>query len=310
MSRIVKVVGLAIIVVGVSVGCGKKPDPEPEEKAELQPAPAEKAKPGPAPGPAPEKVKPGPTPRPKPAPKPGPKPGPSPKQPDVIYGAYNEFNAKTQLRKMFFALAGYELTHKHYPAGIVGPGGDLGLSWRVAILPYLDDETGKLYKEFKLTEAWDSPHNKKLLTKMPAVFATPGTAASQGRTYYRAFAGPTAFIPLSERAPKGMNWGAQTGQQARGRDRSTITDGESNTLMVVQANEPVEWTRPDDLAVTDDAVPKLGLFQKEFLGLMCDGGVHMFPETVTEKSLRALVSTSAGDQPGPDTRILFTPPKK
>ena len=32
------------------------------------------------------------------------------------------------------------------------------LSWRVTILPYI--EHSMLYREFKLDEAWDSPHNK------------------------------------------------------------------------------------------------------------------------------------------------------
>ncbi len=202
MRHLMIAFGLAVFVVGVGVGCGKKPDPEPEVKAETQPAPPDKAKPAPTPNPEPK-------PKPKPKPGPAPKPGPSAKQPDVIFGGYNEFNAKNQLRNLFFALSSFELTHKHYPAGIVGPDGNLGLSWRVAILPYMDDEAAKLYKEFKLAEAWDSPHNKKLLTRMPKLFATPGTAAAQGKTYLRTFAGPKAFIPLPA--------AGQVGQPARGR---------------------------------------------------------------------------------------------
>ena len=39
------------------------------------------------------------------------------------------------------------------------------LSWRVAILPGL--EQGNLYKQFRLDEPWDSPHNLTLLPLMP-----------------------------------------------------------------------------------------------------------------------------------------------
>src|SRR5205807_2756917 len=39
------------------------------------------------------------------------------------------------------------------------------LSWRVAILPYVEE--APLYRQFKLDEPWDSKHNKKLLAKMP-----------------------------------------------------------------------------------------------------------------------------------------------
>ena len=42
------------------------------------------------------------------------------------------------------------------------------LSWRVLILPYVEQED--LYKQFHLDEPWDSEHNKKLIEKMPAVY--------------------------------------------------------------------------------------------------------------------------------------------
>lgn len=312
--RFLAVFGL-LTALAVAVGCGKKPRPapEPEVKVENPQAPPEKEKTEPRPKP----VAP-PNPKPNPKSKSNPNPEPSPKssseQPDATHWAYNKINAKIQLMKISFAMAIYENLKSHYPAGIVGPDGNLGLSWRVAILPYLDDKYARLYKEFKLTEAWDSPHNKKLLAKMPAEFATPGTAANEGRTHYRVFGGPNAFLPLPKQMPKEMNlathWGAQSGQVARGRTSAAITDGRANTFMVVQANEPVEWTKPDYLVVTDESVPKLGLFQKEFFALMCDGAVYEFPESVTEESLRALVSTNAGDLPGLDTGIRFTPPAK
>ena len=41
------------------------------------------------------------------------------------------------------------------------------LSWRVAILPFIDQDA--LFKEFKLEESWDSPHNLKLLPRMPTI---------------------------------------------------------------------------------------------------------------------------------------------
>src|SRR5262249_39482337 len=46
------------------------------------------------------------------------------------------------------------------------------LSWRVALLPHIGQES--LYKQFNLDEPWDGPNNKKLLEKMPKVYAPPG----------------------------------------------------------------------------------------------------------------------------------------
>ena len=48
------------------------------------------------------------------------------------------------------------------------------LSWRVFLLPYLGEEA--LYKQFRLNEPWDSPHNRTLVDKMPAVFADVGNS--------------------------------------------------------------------------------------------------------------------------------------
>ena len=39
----------------------------------------------------------------------------------------------------------------------------------MALLPYLGQ--GALYRQFKLDEAWDSPHNIKLLDRMPRIYA-------------------------------------------------------------------------------------------------------------------------------------------
>jgi hypothetical protein len=54
------------------------------------------------------------------------------------------------------------------------------LSWRVRMLPYLDEQ--ELYEQFKLDEPWDSDHNKQLIEKMPRLFASPGDAAPQPDT--------------------------------------------------------------------------------------------------------------------------------
>ena len=53
------------------------------------------------------------------------------------------------------------------------------LSWRVAILPFIEEE--KLYKEFKLDEPWDSADNKKLIEKMPKLYAPVRVKAKEGR---------------------------------------------------------------------------------------------------------------------------------
>src|SRR5438445_25177 len=65
------------------------------------------------------------------------------------------------------------------------------LSWRVMLLPYL--EQAPLYHQFRFNEPWDSEHNKKLLQHMPAVYAAPGIKTKEpGMTYYQGFVGKGA----------------------------------------------------------------------------------------------------------------------
>src|SRR5262249_50676803 len=60
------------------------------------------------------------------------------------------------------------------------------LSWRVHLVRYMGEKP--LYKELKLDEPWDSEHNKKLIAKMPIVFANPYNPmlAADGKTTYLA----------------------------------------------------------------------------------------------------------------------------
>ena len=83
------------------------------------------------------------------------------------------------------------------------------MSWRVAILPFLEQE--QLYKQFHLDEPWDSEHNKKLIPLMPKVYLAPGAPQSalpgvndpneSGVTYYQIFVGGGAAWDRSPNTP-------------------------------------------------------------------------------------------------------------
>ena len=49
-----------------------------------------------------------------------------------------------------------------------------GLSWRVRILPFIGEQ--ELWQAFHMDEPWDSPHNRKLISRMPVVFRDPASA--------------------------------------------------------------------------------------------------------------------------------------
>src|SRR5207248_2297468 len=123
---------------------------------------------------------------------------------------------------------------------LVDKDGKALLSWRVAILPYIEQQP--LYNKFKLDEPWDSPHNKALIKEMPATYLCPSRRQAEPfTTAYRAFVGPGAMFE------KGQAIGIQH-----------ITDGTSNTILVVESKEAVPWTKPDaELAFDPAADPSL-----------------------------------------------------
>src|SRR5262249_40256468 len=97
------------------------------------------------------------------------------------------------LKQIGLALHNYHDTMGNFPpAAIVDEQGNRLLSWRVAILPYI--EQVELYKQFKLDEPWDSDHNKKLIAKMPKTYALPNKMSKPGETHYRVFVGNGALF--------------------------------------------------------------------------------------------------------------------
>ena len=77
------------------------------------------------------------------------------------------------MKQIGLALRSYHQDQGRFPPAVVySPEGRPLYSWRVLILPYLEQKD--LYDEFDLNEAWDSPHNRELLAKRPAVYGPVG----------------------------------------------------------------------------------------------------------------------------------------
>ena len=165
------------------------------------------------------------------------------------------------------------------------------MSWRVHILPYL--EAQPLYEEFHLDEPWDSPHNKKLIAEMPDVFANPALDLDEGMTCYLGVTGQNAVL-AAPNAP------SPNGKMPAGVRIAEITDGTSNTLLVVEANQDnaVIWTKPDDFDATeiDDFRSVLeGTWPGNIIHLgMCDGSVRSSGAEITNEILQLMITFSDG----------------
>jgi hypothetical protein len=196
----------------------------------------------------------------------------------------DQIECSNSLKQIMLAILNYYAAFNELPHDITDKDGKPLLSWRVAILPFV--EQAALFEEFKRDEAWDSEHNKKLLAKvqMPASYRLGFQKKEDTKTYFQVFAGPgTPFEP---------------GQKLKITD---ITDGTSNTLGVVVAGPPVEWTKPADIAYDPKKpVAKLELpFKNVFAAGFMDGSVHSFNPDLDAKILKLLIERADG-QPIPD----------
>ena len=177
------------------------------------------------------------------------------------------------LKQLGLAMWNYHETHKSFPPpASVDEDGNPLLSWRVHILPYLNEV--ELYYKFRLDEPWDSEHNLQLLDKMPVVFANPNLP-SKTQTVYLGMTGKNCLM----RPGKGVS--------AR-----EIIDGTTQTLMLVEANPShlTNWTQPGDLKFNPEEPLQglIGLRPSGFLATICDGSVKYIPETIAPQTLRAM----------------------
>lgn len=219
-----------------------------------------------------------------------------------IYGVFgvrdaaNRMKSRNNLMQIGLAVHNYHDVNGELPANTSSRDGKPLLSWRVHLLPYVEQDA--LYRQFKLDEPWDSPNNRPLAHSIPSVYLLPNRPANTapGLTHYRGFSSPGAVFDR-RRLP---------GRNPVPKDALTLAgfkDGTPNTILVVEAADPVEWTRPDDLdAGLGAPFPHMGNFHRgnKFQAVFGDGTVRLLRSDLPEATLRALVTHSGGEQLPPN----------
>jgi hypothetical protein len=110
------------------------------------------------------------------------------------------------LKAIALAMHNYQDIYGYFPpAAIYSKEGKPLLSWRVLLLPYLEQDN--LYKQFHLNEPWDSEHNLALAETVVKVYTIPGQK-EPGKTYYQVFTGPSTMF--ERRTGRGGGLGGAT----------------------------------------------------------------------------------------------------
>ncbi len=195
--------------------------------------------------------------------------------------AARRMSMSNNMKQVMLAFHNYHSAYNELPpSAITDKDGKPLLSWRVAILPFIEEQA--LYQKFHLDEPWDSEHNLPLVKEMPAVYSAPNTLTPDGKTVVQAVVGDDIGMkPLV---------------QTRFRD---FLDGLSNSIMILQVDPDaaVVWSKPEDLEIDmDNPLEHLG--RAEMGGFhvgMADGAVKFITKSI-DPDLFTKLLTRAGKE--------------
>jgi prepilin-type processing-associated H-X9-DG protein len=191
------------------------------------------------------------------------------------------------LKQIALAFHNYHDTYQTFPpAYIPDENGQPKHSWRVLILPFL--EQSPIYEQYNFDEPWNSPNNMAVTSQHIPVYSCPSSSAASGlslETNYMVITGPGTIFDAGKACKM-----------------SEILDGTSNTLMVVEVSGTgVNWAQPQDLDASTVTYP-LGSGAGNSPGsnhpgglnaALCDGSVRFISDNISPQTFNALM-TKAG----------------
>lgn len=153
------------------------------------------------------------------------------------------------------------------------------LSFRAGLLPFIEQDT--VYRQLDVTQAWNSPRNKSATGAIIKTFNAPGDEPSTN-TPYRVFYGGGAVFE----------------EDGKPVSLVRITDGTSNTILMVHATEQVPWAEPREFRYSDTApLPKLGAPGAKGANVVfADGSVRFISNSVPERTLRLMITKADGQR--------------
>lgn len=185
------------------------------------------------------------------------------------------------LKQIGLAMHNYAAKHDHFPPAVLmgeDGNGKHPHSWRVAILPFIDQ--ADLYNAYHFDEPWDSEHNQQVTSKMPSIYRHPSQAADSTDSDYYVFTGDKSAFRTN-----GVGVGFRD-----------ILDGLANTILAVESKRKTHWAKPDDIVFDPKKdVPKLGGFDDAgFNTVLCDGAARFLKKSVNQNTLKLLIQIADG----------------
>ncbi len=177
----------------------------------------------------------------------------------------------------------YEAAHRYLPSPYtVNEDGKRLHSWRVALLPYLEEQ--ELYDQIRLDEPWDSDWNKQFHDKCPKVYKNPNVELAPNETTFAVVVGENTVFPGSKKL-----------------NMASIMDGCCNTALIVERS-PVCWMDPNSDVPLEEAIKGVNVspngirscYNGIFMLVLCDGSVCNLPDNVSSVFLRKLFERNDG----------------
>jgi len=191
--------------------------------------------------------------------------------------AASRMSAANNMKQVMLGLHNFHAAYNKLPTpAITDAAGKPLLSWRVALLPFVEEQG--LYTQFHLDEPWDSEHNLPLSKRLPAVYTMTSVGRlPAGETVIQAVVGDTI----------GMRPKDKTGFR-------DFLDGLSISVLIVQASadSAVPWSKPADVEIdlADPLENLVGNPKKGFYVGMGDGAVRFISDNIDPKIFKALLS--------------------
>lgn len=191
---------------------------------------------------------------------------------------------KNNLKQIGLAMHNYHDTFMVFPAAHFNDSqGKPRVSWRVSILPYIDQ--APMYQGISMNESWDGPSNSRFSTTMPQTYACPSAPMNRVNTCYATIVGPKSVLGADKCVPM-----------------KDIIDGTSNTMLVAEACMlGIPWMKPQDIDVASfTAVGDPGGVSSSHRGgvhmLMADGSVHFISNAIDPNVVKGMTTRDGGEQ--------------